>query len=102
MRLRLTVDLSVRKRDLHPPETIEGDLKGQWIKVKSGEYENQLMGVITAVETVDKVGEEEFYAKLCNVVCREALQIPDADPNMHTSDFARAVSARVMETLGRW
>jgi hypothetical protein len=51
-KLRLIVDVELAKRDVLDPTTIETDLLGELVKVKSGPYENVFYGEITNVEKI--------------------------------------------------
>ena len=41
----------------------------------------------------------DFYAELCDVMCREQLGIPDDDPFQHTSPEARRVALAIETRL---
>jgi hypothetical protein len=40
-----------------------------------------------------------LYGELCDVICRFDLEIPDDDPHMHTSEYARTLSTKIMKRL---
>lgn len=41
----------------------------------------------------------EVYGELCDVICREDLNISDEDPYHHTSDVARRKAMAIVDRL---
>lgn len=54
----LTVEASIDSGFIFDADSIVQDLEGEWVKVKSGAYDNAVMGIITGAKIT---GEEEDH-----------------------------------------
>jgi hypothetical protein len=55
MKVKFTVEAEISKREVYDTKTLKADLLGEWVKVKSGLYENAISGTITSIELSDKL-----------------------------------------------
>lgn len=61
MRLIMSVECELRKRDIFDPDTVVEDLINHVVKVKSGVYENAFYADITKVEIVSPKKKTRKY-----------------------------------------
>jgi hypothetical protein len=60
-RLCVTVEFTVSPNEMIDEQTLEEDLLGQFVKIKSGAYENALVGVVTSVnEKLQRTPREDI------------------------------------------
>lgn len=43
--------------------------------------------------------DTELYSELCDIICRDLLNISDDDPYQHTSDVSRRIARKILERL---
>ena len=54
----MTIVFEISKKDIRSLKTLSKDLKGEFVKVKSGEYDNLAMGFIEEINKITPITME--------------------------------------------